>query len=156
MGLFGNNKKNTPPADAAESAASPDPAPAPSEESSPSSPPPDPLPPPAPSKEIVHVDQAERLAAEYEKMISPTLSLDGNSLSLSAAGWHLDTDEVAGLRDRIKELEGVVAQKDADIEALQGDGPKKDNQANALKFKNEVLLDMLAVASADEKKSSAK
>ena len=44
--------------------------------------------------------------------------------------------------------------KDASLASLQSQSDSRQKQLNALSFKLEVLLDLLAAASADEKKAS--
>jgi len=107
--------------------------------------------PQAPTDKIVHIDQKHRLDESYAAMITPSITLNGNNLVLSDDNWHLETTEVGSLLAEVAALKATVAKKDAEIAEIKGEKGGGDRHVNALKFKQEVLLDMLAVANADEK-----
>jgi hypothetical protein len=89
-------------------------------------------------------------------MIVPSINMNGNVLILNDDNWMLKSSEVALLKSDIVALNQSVLDKDRIINDLVTSKEACDNTINAMKFKHEILLDMLAVSNADEKTASVR
>ena len=103
------------------------------------------------------VDQLARLAKEQAALPQVTLTLtDNNAVFSNDATWHLTATESANLRDKISSLEKALEAKGDEVGRLEREVVEKGKEMNTMRFKESVLLDMLAVSQAEEKASSVK
>lgn len=125
----------------------------------------------------VRKDQKARLIEEYKNMPKLFVTLGENklcfeddvskaspssdassapSLPNTSLTWTLQESEASSYRSQITALRAQCSAKDSDHAALGSECAALSKQLNAMSFKMEVLLDLLAGARADEKRSLAK
>ncbi|GMH78015.1 hypothetical protein TrST_g10610 [Triparma strigata] len=115
-------------------------------------------PPPEDGPPPLSVDQTTRLENERAALTPCTIDLSSNVLNLTAESgtWELQSTESDKLRAKIVDLESQLTQKDSLISSLEKGQSSTSSLQNTSAFKSELLIDMLAVSQADNKKSEAK
>ncbi|GMI14588.1 hypothetical protein TrLO_g4425 [Triparma laevis f. longispina] len=114
--------------------------------------------PPLSSAPPLNIDQSARLETERAALTPCTINLSDNVLNLASESglWELKTTESDRLRSEIKSLQSQLSSANSEITTLKSSSTNNSALQNTSLFKSELLLDMLAVSQADNKKSEAK
>jgi len=117
-----------------------------------------PQPPQPPKSAQTDVDQKARLKKEHAAMTSCSITLSNNTLDLSpnSTSWLSTKTEATSSRNKIAALEKQIEKQNEKLHEMTKKRNDIHRELNVFKFKQEVLLDMLAVSQADEKVSSTK
>ncbi|CAM9705482.1 unnamed protein product [Ectocarpus fasciculatus] len=78
------------------------------------------------------------------------IQLGSNTVELTPQGWKLDSRELAAAQGECKRLEKEVMELRRDLENSRKEAKQSVEQENMASFQNQLLIDMLAVARADE------
>ncbi|CAN0077473.1 unnamed protein product [Ectocarpus sp. 12 AP-2014] len=78
------------------------------------------------------------------------IQLGSNTVELTPQGWKLDSRELATAQGECKRLEKEVMELRRDLENYRKDAKQSAEQENMASFQNQLLIDMLAVARADQ------
>ncbi|CAM9177137.1 unnamed protein product, partial [Laminaria digitata] len=78
------------------------------------------------------------------------IQLGSNAVKLTHEGWKLDSRELSKAQGDCQRLEREVLELRHDLETCRAEARESAEHANMVKFQNQLLLDMLAVARADE------
>ncbi|CAM9324985.1 unnamed protein product [Scytosiphon promiscuus] len=80
------------------------------------------------------------------------VQLGSNAVKLTPEGWRLDSEELSKAYEECRRLEQEVHRLRRDLEGCQKDAKQSVERENMANFQNQLLIDMLAVARADEGK----
>ncbi|CAM9658341.1 unnamed protein product [Hapterophycus canaliculatus] len=93
------------------------------------------------------------LAPKPKKQHLPIeIQLGSNAVKLTPEGWRLDSAELSKAHGECQRLEEGIHRLRRELESCREEAKQSAERENMAQFQNQLLIDMLAVARADEGK----